>query len=171
MSVTVTPAETDECDHPDCSVKYAIPNAVGGYCSQECADRHAGHRLLQHLQRDHRICWSCWRPRKEIERPTDEQRRQLDPVTDQAVVGYEYLTEHADMGPHGIECTCGAVGHDIDDYDRRHDAPYHWLLREWVRETRAEGQHDKRLDLATFADVLWETGDLVLALGRALTDP
>jgi hypothetical protein len=169
MSVRTTTPESDQCAFPDCSEEFRIPNAVAGsYCSTECRDRHEGRRLLRHVRQDHTVCWSCWRRRKEIERPTDAARRGLDPVTDQALVGFEYLTEHADHGKHGVECECGAVDHDIPDYDRRDDVPYHWLLYRYLEATRDEGQHDRDLDLATFADVLWESEDLELAVGRAL---
>jgi len=169
MSIRTIVPESDTCAFPDCDTEFRIPNAVrGSYCSADCADRHAGQRFLEHLRRDHTVCWSCWRRRKELEHPTDEARRSLDPVTDDALVGFEYLTRHADQGEHGVECTCGAVDHDIDGYDRRADAPYHWLLLRYVEQTRAEGQHDKDLDLATLADVLWENDDLELAVGRAI---
>lgn len=172
MSVRTTTPESDTCACPGCDAEFTIPNAVrGSYCSAACADRHDGQRFLEHLRRDHTVCWSCLRPRKTVERPTAEARRGLDPVTDDALVGFEYLTEHADRGQYGVECTCGAVDHDIDGYDRRDGAPYHWHLLRIVEEMAAQGQHDKTFDLPAFADTYWETDDLALAVGRALTDP
>lgn len=171
MSIRVTTPESDQCASPDCDVEFKLPNAVAGsYCSPACRDRHKGQRFLDHLRQDHRICSSCWRPRKEVETPTAETRRTLDPITEQSLVGYEYPTEHVEEGDHGLECTCGAVSHDTPNWDRREEGPYLWWLQQYVRQTRAEGQHDKQLDLPTLADTLWETGDLALALGRALSD-
>lgn len=172
MTIRTVHADRDTCAFEDCDDQFAIPNAVAGsFCSQECADRHAGRSFLRDIHHDHRFCWSCLRIRKEIERPTDETRRGLGPITDEALVGYEYYTEHAQLGEHGVECTCGAVDHDIDEWLQREDGPYHWHLSLIVRETRAEGQHDKHFDLAKFADVYWTTDDLELALGSALSTP
>lgn len=168
MTVIIRQPKTDTCDHPDCESEYTIQNAVGGYCSQACADRHAGAKLLRAIRQDHRFCWSCWRALKTVETPTAEARRGLGPVTDEALVGYEDTTRHVDQGPHGLECACAAVGHDIVGWDRRDEGPYHWFLMRVVEQMREEGQHDKRLDLETFANVLWETDDLERAVGAAL---
>jgi hypothetical protein len=168
---TVTP-DRDTCAFDDCDAEYAVPNAVAGsFCSAECAARDRGRSFLRSIRHDHRFCWSCFRLRKEIERPTDEARRGLGPVTDAALVGYEYHTEHVDMGEHGLECTCGAVDHDIDAWIDRESGPYHWYLRILVEQTRIEGQHEYTFDLETFADEYWAEDDLELALGRALSTP
>jgi hypothetical protein len=84
------------------------------------------------------------------------------------MVGFEYPTEHVDEGSWGLECRCGAVDHDTPAYDRRDAVPYHWHLYLISRQLVAEGQRDTALDLPTFADALWETDDLELAVGRAL---
>lgn len=168
MSIQIRHAETDACDRPDCESEYAIPNAVGGYCSEECAARHRGQKLLRHIQQDHRFCTSCWAPRKTIERPTANARRGLGPVTDDALVGFEDYTRHVEMGPHGLECECAAIDHDIAEWDRRDDVPYHWRLLRIVEQIDAEGQRDITFDLGTFADEYWTTGDIELAVGRAL---
>jgi len=169
-TVTLVAEETYDCEYPDCEETRTPSSSVGGsYCSQECRDRATGEQFLCSIRQDHRFCWSCLRQRKEIERPTAETRRGLGPITDAALVGYEYHTRHADMGEHGLECTCGAVDHDIPDWLRRETGPYHWYLTRLVEVTRAEGQHDYAFDLATFADRYWETDDLDLAVGAALS--
>jgi len=169
MSVTLTREETYRCELPDCdNTRTPSSSVAGSFCSQECAARHRGRAVLRDLRQDHRWCLSCWRERKEIERPTAAARRGLGPQTDAALVGYEYTTEHVDRGPYGLECTCGAVDHDIEGWIQHETGPYHWHLKRLVEQTAAEGQHDSEFDLATFADVFWETDDLELALGAAL---
>lgn len=170
MSVTLTTPDRDTCADPDCDQEYPVPNAVAGsYCSQDCADRHDGRRLLRNIREDHRFCWSCWRARKEIERPTAYARRQLDTWRiDDAVVGFEYHTRHVDLGDHGLECECGAVDHDIDEWITRTEGPYHWLLKLIIEQMNDEGQHHHSFDIATFADTYWRTDDLELAVGRAI---
>lgn len=168
MSITITQAETDTCDHPDCEADYVAHNGVDGHCCEACAARHRGQNLLDHIAQDHTICASCWRRRKTVERPTAYARRGLGPVTDDALVGYEDHTEHVEMGPYGLECECGAIDHDIDGWDQHEGVPYHWYLKRVVDEMRREGQHDYHFDLETFADTLWQTDDLPLAVGRAI---
>jgi hypothetical protein len=171
MSVSVRKQRQYDCAFPDCDqTRTETSSVAGSYCSQDCADRHDGQRLLRQIETDHRFCWSCWRARKTIERPTDTARRGLGPVTDDALIGYEYATEHVEMGPHGLECSCGSVDHRLEGWDRRAEGPYHWHIKLIVSQLREEGQSDQVLDLATFADELWETDDLPLALGRALTE-
>jgi len=169
MSVTYATQESYGCNFPDCDDTFTPSSSVAGsFCSKECAARDRGRRILNLLRYDHRFCWSCWRERKEIEQPTAEARRGLGPVTDGAVVGYEYLTEHAEMGPYGTECHCGAVDHDVDGWDRRDDAPYRSHLALIVERTREEGQHEYGFDADRFDAVLDQTDDLELALGAAL---
>jgi len=169
MSVTVIQQQEYDCSFADCDgTRTRLSSVRGSFCSEECADRHDGRQFLRSLRQDHSVCWSCLRLRKELERPTDESRRGLGPVVDAALVGYEYLTEHAEYGEFGVECTCGAVDHDIEDYDRRDEGPFHWRMRRLVEATAAEGQHDGTFDLEAFADTLWETDDLELAVGRAI---
>lgn len=169
MSVTLTRQQSYDCGFADCSETTTPSSSVdGAYCSRECAARDRGRRILNLLRHDHRFCWSCWAERKEIEQPTAETRRGLGPIADDAVVGYEYLTEHAEMGPYGTECTCGAVDHDVDGWDRRDDGPYRSYLAAIVDRTREEGQHEYAFDRERFDTILDETDDLELALGAAL---
>ncbi|MDL0127090.1 hypothetical protein [Halobacterium salinarum] len=87
MSTATTPPQqehrrqTDECDHPDCSSSYAIQDGVAGHCSQDCADRHRGHRFLNTLRFDHRYCATCFARLKDVHTPTDDWReRKQEPV-------------------------------------------------------------------------------------------
>lgn len=171
MPITVTRQEEYDCEFDGCTATRTESSSVAGsYCSEECAARARGRKLLNILEHDHRFCWSCWRERKEIERPTAEARRGLGPVTDDALVGYEHHTEHVELGPYGLECACGAIDHDLDGWDQRETAPYHWYLKHIAETTQAEGQHDYDFDLETFADWYYQSEDLELALGAALDD-
>jgi len=140
------------------------------YCSKECKDRAKGERLLRNLQYDHRLCASCFRWLKEV-----DKARPRDP---ECVIGFQYLTENAE---HGVKidtdiprvyrsctmCTCGSQHQD--DYLRDQD------LRETLKrlvgvvaETRREGQHEYDIDARVLTETVIETEDWELALGRAL---
>ena len=168
-SITLVQEDRYDCSFEDCDQQRTPSSSVAGsYCSTECAARATGRSFLDDVRQDHRFCWSCFRQRKEIERPTDETLRGRGRHTAEAIVGYQYSTEHTDEGSWGLECTCGAVDHDTPAYDQRESGPYHWFLYQISRQLVAEGQRETVLDLVTFADVYWETDDLELAVGRAL---
>jgi len=192
MSVQTTRPDEDTCAFPDCDAAFSVPNAVrGSYCSQDCADRHDGRRLLRHLRQDHRVCSSCFRLKKDVEVPSeifeqehfdrtgsgwtrdDDGRVTLEfygqDTAREAVVGIQHHTEHASMGPHGLECECGAVDHDSESDLLRSREAWHWWLAVTTRLHRAEGQRDDAVDPVTLADVYWATDDLELAAGRALS--
>jgi hypothetical protein len=168
-SITVAPEERYDCAFDGCDNDRTPSSSVAGsYCSTECATLATGRSFLEDIKQDHRFCWSCFRQRKEIERPTDEARRGLGPVTDEALIGYEYSTPHVSEGVWGLECTCGAVDHDTPAYDVRESVPYYWYLYLIGEQLVADGQRDNSLDLETLADVHWATDALELAVGRAL---
>jgi hypothetical protein len=173
MSITTTRQEVYDCALDECEQTRTKTTSVeGSYCSRECADRQRGRDFLANIRTDHRFCWSCFRARKEIERPTDSAVQDLTGFyVKQAVVGFEYHTEHVEMGPHGLECECGACDHAIEDWNQRESGPYAWWLKEIVDQMRDEGQHERRFDIVAFCDTLWETDDLELAVGRADVDP
>jgi len=170
MSITLTRQETYDCALAECDATRTRTSSVAGsFCSEKCAARDRGRKLLGNLKHDRRWCWSCFRQRVEIERPTAAARRHLDgPIIDDALVGFEYGTEYVDRGAHGIECTCGAVDHDLDADWVRDSGPYHWYLIRAIEQTAAEGQHDDSVDIEVLADALWQTDDLELAVGLAL---
>jgi len=168
-SITITREQRYDCSFEDCTDQRTPSTSVAGsYCSPECATRATGRKFLRDVEHDHRFCWSCFRQRKEIERPTDEARRGKGRFTAKAMVGLEYRTEHVEEGPYGLECECGAVDHDTPEYDRREAGPYHWFLLLVSQQLVAEGQREDEIDIETFADVYWSTDDLELAVGRAL---
>lgn len=157
------------CSHDDCDATRTPNSSVrGSFCSVECAARDLGEAFLEDVRHDHRFCWSCFRTRKNIERPTDEARRGLGPITDAALVGYEYYSEHVEMGPHGLECECGAVDHDIPDWEQLEDGPFHWYLTLISEQLAAEGQREDTIDIVVLANIYWARDDLALAVGGAL---
>jgi len=157
----------EECDNdrtPSTSVR-------GSYCSRDCADRADGRALLQDIEQDHRFCWGCFRKRKDVERVPDEARRGRGRFTAEAMIGFETPTRHVERGPYGLECTCGAVDHDVDYVEARDRAPFHWFLSAASRQLVADGRREDAINAAALADRLWQGDDLALAVGRALDEP
>lgn len=206
MSVQLTHTESYECSRSGCSTTTAEPNLVeGSYCSQQCADLVAGESLLEHIRHDHRFCHSCFRQLKEIERPPAHRTLVVGPVDHDNVsptfrdclIGFEHLTEHADLGErsrdyvdHGDEprptagdavitgtvCKCGTTDHR-DDYLRLDEVVS--VENAATRLCRIlgvlgrEGQHDKTIDVAALLSALEDQADgdkldWQLALGEAI---
>ena len=174
MSIAITQPEQYTCEHRDCNEEVPEPNLVRGqYCSLACADRADGQTVIDHLRRDHRFCATCLRPRKVVYRPADrdvESLRRKALLIRESFVGFEELTEFAELGEHGIECECGAIAHDTPLLDRD-GGPWEWWLARAVEQLRHEGQWEYRVDVPTLADAAWETDDLELAVGHALSTP
>lgn len=164
-----TQPERYQCARDGClerATEYGM--VAGSYCSQECHARATGSDFLEVVRRDHRFCWSCLRRRKEIERPTDEFLRGRDRHAAEAIVGYEYATEHVDEGDWGLECRCGAVDHDVPEYDRRDGVPWYWLLFLIGERLVEDGHRESGMHLPTLLELHYQTDDLELAVGAAL---
>jgi len=173
MSVQLTQQRRYECSLEDCDNERTRTSSVdGSYCSRACADRARGRALLRDIRQDHRFCWSCFRQRKKVERPTDEARSGWSLLIDEAVVGYESPTPAVERGDYGLECKCGAVDHDLPDWGRRAAGPFEWFLQLASERLAADGRRNDAVDAATLADELWVDGagdvSLELAVGRAL---
>lgn len=157
--------ERFECAY--CDERTASP--VGSFCSPECRRRSKGERFLRLIRSDHRFCSSCFAILKEIERPTDEIRRQVRGAeSSESLVGYEYLTTAAERGAFGFECRCGSVRGRADETATRRREAWLWNLREIAAHVRAEGQTDHGFRLDVFAESLWRTDDWELSAGRAI---
>jgi len=154
------------------------------YCSQECVEKSRGESLLNLLKHDHRMCFGCFTKLKEVSRPTDEQLRQIDGKhSKEAVIGFQYQTEHADIGEitlradtidtvaQGTVCgKCGTTDHRDDfqrDFTPQEAAK---RLRERIQETRAEGQHNYSFNTADFVEAWNDSKEWNLALGRAINE-
>jgi len=153
-----------------------------GYCSEECYHRERGERFLNVLKFDHRFCHSDFRRLKEVERPTDEALRNIEGQhSSECVVGFQYKTPEAEIGEKtisagdkdtvvtGVICACGATDYKDDflrDFSITEAAK---RLRERVRETREEGQHDHSFDTEAFVKAWNEHKEWAYAVGRAIS--
>jgi hypothetical protein len=166
--IDIVPEDRHTCSLDGCDTEFTASRSVAGsYCSRDCRDRAADQRFLNAIEQDHRFCWNCFRQRKEIERVPDEARRGRGKWTAEALIGFEFLTEHAEEGPYGIECKCGGINHDVDWGGRRSE-PFLWYLRIAGLTLYREGQRDQDINIVVLADELYSTDDLELAVGRAL---
>lgn len=197
MSTTTPTAEADvqhyECAREGCTDERPAAELVAGvYCSHDCRDRDRGEPLLEDIEQDHRFCHSCFRKKKEIDKPPAS--------APDVVIGFEYLTEHADYDSServvhdhqehpaypadrivsgAAVCECGTVEHD-DDWQR---AEHLTSIRDAAERLVGllelkgrEGRHDYRIDAKTLVETLTETAradgtpDWALAVGRAIID-
>jgi hypothetical protein len=151
----------------------------------ECYHREQGQRVLNNLQHDHCYCSNCGAQLKEIEEPTDEALRQIDGYhSTTAVVGLQHRTPSADTGEIDVDDTpgrevvatgtvCGECGNanqsEAFPEDReRHLFEYAQRILESLAEKREQGVPVKPVDEEVFFEALVESGELGLALGRAI---
>lgn len=195
MSTASPRSQTDTCAYRDCQTEVAAPQAIeGSYCSEGCYYREVGARFLSHLDHRHELCGTCFRLRKDIERPPAEylhrhfrtsgvgwSREGADgdwtverfgqEVSRESVVGFADITEHASPGPFGLECRCGAIDHDIDDQDIRDTTAWEWWLQLASEYLRDIGAREDALQSWVIAHVYAKTQDLEYAVGFALDHP
>lgn len=155
----------------------------GAMCSEECERLDRADTLLNILEHDHRLCYSCGRRLKTIERPPETTTLVIGPVRHDAVpntakdvlVGYEYPTEHASHGEisldvvddpevdgrpmsdrvgHGVTCSCGATDHrDADPTIRDR---YALEIAHNFQETIADLRAEGKTDERIHRDVHFE---------------
>lgn len=107
--------KTDTCEHADCDAEFVVEHAIrGNYCSAECFYRHKGANVLDEIRRDHRLCATCFRQIKSVERPGGVSLKVEPPDHEGAaggvretIIGRQYPTEHT---------TWGLDVHQLDDY-------------------------------------------------------
>jgi hypothetical protein len=183
MSTTQPKAYT--CDRENCTEQFNAGTGYNGHCSEYCYHAHRGEKVLNLLKYDHRFCHGDFSKLKTINRPTDEQLRQIEGIhSKDSVVGFQYGTENAETGEKtltaredrkeivgtGIVCgNCGTT--DYRDSFQRDFSPRDAAkrLRKRIQETRDEGQHQFDFSTEAFVEA-WNSnvGDWELALGRAL---
>jgi len=180
--VMATAKQYPETDCEFCGESFEIGyNAE--YCSKECVHKSRGESVLNIIKHDHRFCFSCFTKIKEVERPTDEQLRQIEGQhSADAVIGFQYKEPEADIGEitakadtidtvvTGIVCgNCGTTDHR-DSFQRDLSVKQAAKrLRERVKETREEGQHSFDFSTEAFVEAWNESGgDWEYALGVAL---
>lgn len=127
---TTTRSVTYTCGREACDEEWERESAGhGAFCSERCAQKHRGAKLLNNIKHDHRWCHGCFRKCKDIEQPGDLKSVVIGPTDHDAVadtardvlVGYQYLTEHARHG----EKTGRGVVDDVSAVEKREDE---WVL-------------------------------------------
>lgn len=156
-----------DCAREGCDTAFEEGAAVAGsYCSTRCRDTATGEKILNAIRHDHRVCSTCFRLRKEIETPTDDYRRRFTDLQNEAIVGYESLTEHAGYGEFGVECVCGAVDGEWDWL--RSEFAIEWWLSTAVEYLRGRGRFDYAVEPRQLSDArAGGERSLEHALGRA----
>lgn len=192
MSVTTTP-QTASCAYRECEAERDTQASIeGSYCSRRCYHLQLGTDLLLSIERRHELCSTCFRPKKTIERPDpdffarhfrksgvgwalDEDgewtvERYGQEVSRDAVVGFAYGTEHAEMGPHGLECVCGAIESDTDEPAIRELEDWPEWLEATTRYLVEIGARETVVDADLVRHAYERTGNLPYSIGVVL-DP
>lgn len=96
-----TATVSDDCRHCGGAIPEDAADPNDTYCSRECYYRHRGENVLEDIQRDHRICATCFTRIKTVEYADVIRSRQ--PKVDirqvpECVIGYQYPTEHTTVG-------------------------------------------------------------------------
>lgn len=141
------------------------------FCSLDCYHRHRGEQLLRKIRHDHRFCATCYRVRKEIDRPPDPWLRKRARLIREAVIGFEYPTPNLHHGPGFTYCECGSV-----DHTTAHEWVRDGNIRDSIENCLAvlhqlyhEGQLDTQPDKYRLVRTLYDNEcDWALAIGRAL---
>jgi hypothetical protein len=184
---------TVECNHPECDTlgnNWEFHH--GKYCSNKCETRHAGRKQLRSLIYDHTLCLTCFRTLKTVNPPKpdwefderghgwtiDENGEQTLEYYDQtqsrsAAVGFQFGTEHATKGEkqRGDAVITGTICQQCGNTDHKHHDP---ALADRTAVGRLATLLDQDDDVVFDAEALHRvyahTGDLELAVGRALTN-
>lgn len=61
-----------ECDHDDCDTKRPKWELYAGFCSNKCHHRAKGAEVLEQIKYDHRLCATCFKPIKTVDKPSSE---------------------------------------------------------------------------------------------------
>jgi len=202
MSTTSETADgpTRECRHPNCStIGHIWEFHHGKFCSNECETRQdARDAGLANLERDHTVCYTCFRTLKRLIEPKDDFKFDerghgwtLDEdgeptlvfysqeITRQAATGREYLTHTATKGEKQRranagqdltdEVTTGTICEACGQTDHRGHDP---LLagREAIGRLvgRIQDLEDTSVDVHRLHREHAAHGDVELAVGRAL---
>lgn len=181
-----------QCHAPDCEEsgnKWRFWS--GKYCSERCETIASGRHALQEVL-DHTVCGTCFHSLKEVEKPKphwefcvrghawtidedgDPDYKFFDQTESRAAaVGFQYLTEHADVGEKqrgarvvtGTVCgECGGGSYDHHEILTTHDD----IAR--LVDKHLRPSDDVHVDAATLHRVYASTEHLDLAVGQALED-
>ena len=193
MSIALPPSKTKTCGYRDCPTVFPGHEAIEGtYCSRACYRREKGAGLLGEIRRRHELCFTCFRRRKDIERPPAQYMRTHfgrsgtgwsretedapwtverwgQETSREAVCGFAYPTEHTDMGPHGLECRCGAIDADLDEPTVRNLEQWTEWLSQTVDYLSDVGAREDTLRADIVERAYERTEDLRYAVGIGLT--
>jgi len=61
-----------ECDYANCDKTRPKWEQFEGFCSRECRHKAKGNEVLEHIKHDHRFCATCFRPIRDIQKPSSE---------------------------------------------------------------------------------------------------
>jgi len=177
MSVT-THSECAACG--DSFDEFATP----GYCSQECYNRKRGEDFLRSLEHNHCYCLCCATQIKTTAAPSEEWEPAHPGTSTDSIIGFEYHTKDADHGLKGKEIDAafhdlvmtGVICGECGTCDHRDDFLRTDNIRAFVKNfvayvdhSRAQGQHDKTVDIHDLIAELRATGfDVELSVGRVL---
>lgn len=169
MSTQTTTPETVSCEY--CPSEFSVDAGIrGSYCSTECFHREKGDAAIGELERDHRVCGTCFQKRSEVEYPSAEWVRD-NGSPPEAFIGFEYTTRYVSES-HGMKhCTCGTVEHSSTNEFLRL-----WFLRETamnlyvrLKELYEQDKVAHRPDGVTLMEALRESKcDWALATGRCI---
>jgi len=98
-----------------CSSDRTPANAVDQFCSLACKHRDLGAKALRNIEHDHRFCSSCYKPLNVVFRPADRESPKLRKkalVIRESFIGFQDVTEFAQIGNYGLECECGNCQHN-----------------------------------------------------------
>ena len=168
LAMAVAKQSSHDCVY--CDATYTM-GYRGSYCSESCYYADEGEDVYEHLKSDHRICATCLKPTKVVFRPNDNECPELRKkalIIREAFIGFQDLTEYAEMGNYGTECQCGNVDHYNTNGTIRKRESYPWFLMLALEQFRQEGQLEHTFDLPRFLNAEWDSGSFVEALGRAL---
>jgi len=162
--------------HPETQCKWCDDSFTHGYnavyCTEECLYAQKGDGVLNMIASDHRFCSSCFKRRKNIEKPPDSFLRRRPQLLQDAIIGFEYLTPSMQQAHGLLYCECGNVDHYADhdvlkELDLAGAITNLWAILALYYE---EGQFgDNRPDRDVLLESLDETGmGWCEALGRSV---
>ena len=141
-----------------------------GYCSEDCFYRAKGQNILRQINNDHRHCSSCFHVRKSIEKPPEWFLQERPYAIREAIVGFEYYTQHVQK-EHGFAyCECGNVEHFSENQFLRDLDPKTAVtnLAALLGTYYKENQIPEKPDAKPLVETIKESEDYALAIGKAV---
>lgn len=167
MSTTTSP----EVSCGQCSENYQRDLGIkGSFCSLECWYAHKGQNLREQINNDHRYCSSCFRLRKEIEKPPNWFLEDRPHTIKESIIGFEYYTENIQKEGGFAYCKCGNVGH-FSEHEFLRDIEYNTVVKNLARLLVSyynEGQIHDKPNARTLAKQLSKESTISQAIGASI---